>query len=222
MAFEDFTTYDETDEGSTVTVTSSKVSFTSLTRDEEAHVSDSKGTAHFNGDFTHQFECEVTASSGFNVTTFWGLANVQADLKTIIDASGDAIVFNAQVTVPQFYLQIVENGTPNSNNSVNLTKGTRYYVTITRDDDGGVNNTGRVIAFIRTGSHGGALFDTLLVDCGVGEQNDFEYVYGLMSFDDGVGGITMDGYTENLDLNEAVGGLPIPVAMNHLKNQGVA
>lgn len=200
MANEDFTTYDETDEGTNVTVIASKVSWIKITRAETSHVSDSKGGGHFGGDFTHKFECMYENFNGFEIINFWALANVQVDWKTIIDASAKAHVFSLQNE--EFMLHVAEAGGRTTDIWANPAVSTTYFITIDRDDDGGANNTGQLVALIRTGSHAGALQDTLTVDCAVGEQNDFEYVFGLMSYDDNEAGAWADGFTQNLDLQE--------------------
>ena len=191
MANENFTTYDETDEGTNVTVIASKVSWTQMDRDETSHVSDSKGVGHFSGDFTHLFECLWENQSGYNIFMYWALANQQADYKTIDNASGDLQSFGNENN--NFKLYVLENGSPNTDTYLNPAESTLHYITLSRDDDGGANNTGQLVALIRTGSHSGNLEDTLTVDCGVGEQNDFEYIFGLMSFDDAGGDKYADG-----------------------------
>lgn len=221
MAYEDFTTYDETDEGDNVTVIASKVSWVSLTRGESSYVSKSKGSNHFSGDFTHQFVCNFSDRFSYALVGAWALANVQNDLKGIVDSSGDGLFFGQESSALVFKLYTVENGSLNGDISITFTASTDYYVTIVRDDDGGANSTGQITATIRTGSHVGSVFDILTVDCGVGEQNDFEYIYGLQGYDSGSGGAgSISGYTENLDLNEVSVSI-IPLIMyNRRMNNG--
>lgn len=201
MAFENFTTYDKTDEGTNITVIASKVSWAGLGRDDSSHVSDSKGVGHFSGDFAHKFECLWENEVEYGISIYWSLANQQGDFKEIRDASGDFLTFHNEDGT--FVLNVDENGSSADQEVYAVpAESTLHFVTITRDDDGGANNTGQLVALIRTGSHSGNLEATLTADCSVGEQNDFEFVFGLMSYDDNQAPHSIDGYTQNLDLQE--------------------
>lgn len=217
MAYEDFTTYDETDEGDNVTVAQNKVSWEDLARDETSHVSSDKGVNHFGGDFEHLFECQYSGANGWEIHSYWAIANVQQNMKEIDDAGGDYQAFtNAN---EEFKLKVIENGGTSDDTWADPVSGTTYYITLARDDDGGANNTGQLTAEIRITSHSGELKATLTVDCAAGEQNDFRYVFGLMSYDDGEGSAWADGYTENLDLQEAAppaGGQMISIQISKL------
>jgi len=203
MAIENFTTYDETDEGTNITVIAAKVSWNNLDRDETSHVSDSKGVNHFSGDFAHKFEMQFSNEVGFYPLVYhWALANAQLDSKSLTDAGADAYLFGVYGDGDILRLRILEDGTPSSQ-TWGATAGTTYFITITRDDDGGANNTGQLKAYVRTGSHSGNLEATLTQDCSAGEQNDFEYVFGVMTYDSGDADRTFDGFTQNLDLGEA-------------------
>jgi hypothetical protein len=202
MAYEDFNTYDETDEGGNVTVTASKISWALLTRAQSSHVSLSKGSAHFGGDLEHKFRCQHSNVFASPLACFWALANTQADYKALIDAGADAAMFY-HYTAANLRLVALENGAPVTDQWAGASSSVTYYVTVRRDDDGGANGTGQYTAEVRTGGHAGTLKDTLTVDCSAGEQNDFEYVFGLMSYDDNDAGNRSSGFTENLDLQEA-------------------
>lgn len=204
MAYEDFTTYDEADEGNNVTVISSKVSWVGLTEKETSHVSDSKGAAHFNGDFEHLFECQFLNTTLNPEFGFWALTNSQNDKTTLITISEDFVVFQ-QFTNSYFMFQNYINGNMNAQDYWDsASESTTYYITLNYDRDGGANGTGQYIAEIRTGSHLGTLQDTLTVDCPVGGQHDYEYIFGLIGNDVGTGGDAnyADGFTQNLDLQE--------------------
>lgn len=203
MAYEDFRTYDETDEGTNVTVAENKISWTGLTGAETSHVSDSKGAAYFNSDFTHQFECQFLSIGAGNWVGFWMLANAQADQKTLIDAGADFVTFFQYNT--DLYFRVYENGGIGEGQIYDAADSTTYYVTITYDRDGGTNSTGQYVAVIRTGSHAGPTVATLTLNCSVGEQNDFEFIYGLSSYDRADAARSSDGFTQNLDLDVVAG-----------------
>lgn len=210
MATEDFTTYDETDEGTNVTVIAAKVSWVGVDRDETSHVSDSKGVNHFSGDFTHKFEFQASNMDNSAQYSHWALANAQADSKTLVDASADFYHFRSRNAAGTYQLRlfVVENGSGTNDEWTGGAEGTTYFVTISRDDDGGANNTGQLTAEIHTGDYhpGGVHKDLLTVDCSAGEQNDFEYAFGFMSYDDNTTSRAGDGFTQNLDLGEVVVG----------------
>lgn len=202
MAIENFTTYDETDEGSNVTIIASKVSWNDLARTHTSHVSDSKGAGHFSGDFEHKFEFQFSDRVNDPIAVPWALANAQLNSKALADAGADAAFFWQYRD--GLRVRLLENGAFNDSLVFVGVDGTLYFVTIKRDDDGGVNNTGQLTAEIHTGDYhpAGTHVDLLTVDASAGEQNDFEYIFGLMTYDDNSGGNTIDGFTQNLDLQE--------------------
>ena len=203
--YEDFTTYTEVDAGNNITVATNKISWTALDRNEESYVYADKGVDHFDGDFSHKFEIYRENASGYPVIYYWGIANAVDDLLGIDNAGGDfqAFLFEAsEGGGGTITLRICENGSTTSDSWTAALDTTVYYVTVERDDDGGANGTGQLTAEIRTGSHTGTLQDTLTVDCGSGEQNDFRYIYGVSAHNSGHSDRCSDGYTANLDLQE--------------------
>jgi hypothetical protein len=222
VAIENFTGYDETDEGDNVTRIASKVSWDDLDRDESSHVSDSKGAGHFSGDFEHKFECLWENHVGYGLVFYWALANVQEDWKTIDNASGDAQGFAFENENLGIYT--LENGGVDSDVYETPAESTLHYITVARDDDGGANGTGQITVEIHEGDYhpAGTHKDLLTIDCGAGEQNDFEFVFGLMSFDDGTPNNTVDGYTQNLDLQEGAPPAGHPYYYREFANRRVA
>jgi hypothetical protein len=206
MGNEDFTTYTEVDPNSRVDVSSEKIDFTDIQRNETAYRASDKGAAYFSDDFTHQFEALVSTVATTNGIAFvWGLANQLNDLRNINVAAGDKdnqAIYLINASVKRFNLRVGENGTASDDPSTPLSANTLYFLTIIRDDDGGVNGTGQLICYIRTGSHTGTLVDTLTVDCSAGEQNDFRYLYGFSSHNNGTTS-AISGFAQNLDLGLA-------------------
>lgn len=210
MAYEDFTTYTEFDEGSDITVDSAtKVSWLALeTRRNTGYVYKDKGVNHFNGDFTHKFEMQFSNVGDTAHVSYWLLANAIGDFEALRVAGEDFYAFRLYDSTEELYLSIYENGSVTNDGWAppGPQASTTYYIEIVRDDDGGANNTGRLTAYIRTGSHSGALQDTLVVDCAAGEQNDFRYLYCASTRDSSglPGGTT--GFTQNLDIGEVSAG----------------
>lgn len=203
---EDFTTYTEVDQGDKIVVDSAiKVSWTGLaSRWLHGYVYKDFGVDHFNGDFTHKFETQYSGISDVAVlVSSWVLGNTVGDLRIIVAGSGDAHSFHLyNGGTPSFRLWIVEGGATSADEWASPSASTTYFVEIVRDDDGGSNNTGRLTAYIRTGSHSGVLQDTLVVDCAAGEQNDFRYIYAVSTYDDSSSVEISSGYTQNLDVGE--------------------
>jgi hypothetical protein len=115
----------------------------------------------------------------------------------------------------------LENGSLSIDENNLFEDGVWHYIRIVRDDDGGVNGTGQLKAYIATcdyDDNGGALEDTLVLDCGAGEQNDFRYIYAMATYNDVTPNYTIDGGIANLNLEETVN---IPIAMHYRKLAGV-
>lgn len=215
MAIEDFTTYTETDPDSVITVDANTVSWVNLdSRDVTSMVAYDKGVNHFDGDFEHKFSCKFTNAAQFNLPVHWALTNsynTNDDLNDMIINDEDLFIFyfyHGDENVLQFGLQIIEDGEQNADAWTSALDNVVYFIRITRDDDGGANNTGQLKAYIATGNYddeAGSLQDTLSLDCAVGEQNDFQYIYPLLSFDTNHVDDPCDGFTENLDLGEDEG-----------------
>lgn len=204
MANEDFTTYTEEDPLTKITITSSKVSWVSLDRNDVSYVYKDAGVNHFDGDFTHQFETmEITGTENGAFLYPYAVHNNVGDFNnTVVDGIGLGLAYLS--STPRIYFYLFENGSFNSDMSVTLLLDTLYYITVIRDDDGGANSTGQYTVYIRTGSHEGTLIDTLVEDCSAGEQNDLRYIYSIATSGVGSGVPAGDGYSQNLDLNESV------------------
>ncbi len=111
-------------------------------------------------------------------------AKVQADEEFITVFQG---------TNTNLALGIVEEGS-STTDEFNHTTGTTYYCTVVR-----TYSTNVYTMYVRTGSHVGTLVDTLVVTAAA--AYDFRYCYGAQSLDVGTG--TIDGFIQNLNLNEA-------------------
>lgn len=211
MAYEDFTTYTEFDEGGNIIIDSAtKVSWNGLeSRRKTGYLYKDKGINHFNGDFTHKFEMSFSSVGNVDHVNHWMLANIIGDLKDVEGTGGDAHSFFVYDDTEYLILRITENGGFTQDNWAppGPIASTTYYVEVVRDDNGGANNTGRLTAYIRTGSHAGVLKDTLTVDSAVGEQNDFRYLYSVATYDDGnLSAGAVLGFTQNLDISEVAVG----------------
>lgn len=202
MAYEDFTTYTEVDPNNRITVTPTKATVVEFPRNETAYLLDDKGVAHFNGNHTHLIEIYGGRPHNNSAYAPYCLQNIVGDFADAY--AGDCIALQLRhpsAEAVRFYLYVFEGGVAvNEDSTPNKADETLYYVTIDRDYNGGVNSKGRMTATIRTGSHTGALIDTLIADCTV--QTNFRYISPCSSQD--INNITkMEAYSQNLDLQES-------------------
>jgi hypothetical protein len=211
---EDYTTYTEVDQGSDITVAANTITITGfLSRTQTGYVYKDKGAAHFSGDFTHRLKVNISAIQTNTIAVVWGLSNTVGDEKGWRDASDDSICirFATAISWERIYLVLDENGSSPSNDYYQgWSTSTDYYLTIDRDDDGGSNSTGLYTLYICTtnyyGEGGAVLVDTLTAQSSAGEQNDFQYCYGLAGYDDNSPSPTVSGTIKDLDLGEASAG----------------
>ncbi|MHC4114003.1 MAG: hypothetical protein ACYSSL_01580 [Planctomycetota bacterium] len=228
MPIEDFTTYTEVDPGADITVDANTISWDDLdSRGTDSYVYYDKGAGFFDGDFSHTFLLLRGADIDTGASPFhWVLANDIDDYYSLIvddkDAAGVKVYYGGASS--GIYLTLLEAGEEAQDGWSGVGKpaaDTVYYMTVDRNDDGGVNGTGRYICYICTGNYygesGSSLQDTLQLDSSAGCQFDFRYVYGVNTVNTG-SSYYSDGYTEDLDLH--IG--PIPVVMHHLRQQKIA
>ncbi len=209
MAIENFTTYTEVDPNSKITVASSKVSWDDLSRNEEAYVYKDKGYDFFDKDFTHKLKVQFSdyGSGSSCRANHWAVADVLDDEYGWITGFSSAVNLLEYNNDYRIYLQIIDVGAPTSDGWTGAEPSVTYYITITRDRDGGVNNRGRYTAYICTNGYygeGGNLEDTLQVDSQSLEPDpvDYQYIFACNTYNDG-NPMTIDGFTEDLDLGLA-------------------
>ena len=183
MAKETFTSYTEVDPGSAITVAANTITWTELSsRADDSYVYYDFGANYFSGDFTHKFKINVSDMDTSIAFWFpWALANSVNDMKGIDNAGESFIAFGLHNTGTfDMYLYVCESGNLSTDNSLNLSLDTDYYITVNRDDSAGTNSTGLLTAYICTGAHygeGGTVVDTLVYNCKPGSKPDFRYLY---------------------------------------------
>jgi hypothetical protein len=218
MASEDFTTYTETDPGNDFTVTSSRITVSTLAENRDSFVYDDKGVDHFDGDYEHLETVYITSQDTSNNVEVYCLANVIDDFKSIRDVlNEDAIAVELFRTTGgdyQITLKEVDSGTQYADGYVGLNTATLYYLTIERDES--VGTYGTIYLYLYDDSDRTSLVDTMSITLHTSKK-DYRYVYGIQSFNSG-NVQTFSGYTENLDLQEAAaaGGIS-----NHMIMMGV-
>lgn len=204
MAVEDFTAYTESDPGSEITVTSTKVSWASMARDVDSWVVDDKGVDHFDGDFTHLVETQLTADGSTGLGTFWAIANAIDTWDDIDAAGGSQLLAFFYGTGPAIYIREIDSGTQYSDTSVNLSAGTTYYLEIERDESVGTHGT--LYCRIYSDSGRTTLVDTLSIALH-SSKKDFRYIYACQNLNTGDSGASREStaFSQNLDLQEAGG-----------------
>ncbi len=207
MAIENFTTYTEVDPNGKITVTSSKVSWDNLSRNEEAYVYKSMGSEFFDKDFTHKFKVYFGYYGGGYTcrAAHWAVADVLDDESGWSLGGANAVSLFQYNYDYRIYLKIYDSGSGTQDSWTGAEPLITYYITITRDRDGGVNNSGRYTAYICTGGYygeGGNLEDMLQVDSQAEAPADYHYIFACNTYNDG-NPMYIDGFTEDLDLGLA-------------------
>ena len=214
MANEDFTTYTEVDDADDITVTSSKVTATSMQLLVFSYVSDDKGINHFAGDFEHKFTTEFSNAVGSaGECAAWHLCNTLGGYHYY---SGYSRKYNhltivLMISVPT--IQLWENN--GSENNVTDDYGgsvsTTYYMTVKRDEN--VGDYGTAYLYIYSDSGRTNLLDTLTIT--LQAKQDFRYVCVMNA--EGYNSIhAINAYTENLDLQEEEG-VTVPIMAHHYR-----
>ena len=216
MAQENFTTWTEGDPNSRLSVTASAVTATNLYRDDGGTwVYKDFGSDHFNGDFEHRFKFNIDTAANYSVVFPWLLTNTVNEPNDIDAAGGDfqgVCYYQQNAYTFHLYPLLCENGTLSQGygtvtNTVQISYDTDYFITVTRTDAGGVNSTGQLKLEVYTtnysGESGAVEVGTTTRDCGVGEQNDFQYLFSTCVERASGATFPMSGVVSNFDLQES-------------------
>ena len=197
-------TFTETDDESQIdSVTPAQVTWTDMEQDYTEIVYRDYGANYFNGDFSFRFTCQYANIDNWGITAFFVLnKNLESGGVTTntTEETDDLVSFRIYDNdgTEELKLHVYEDGVSTAADTwASPSPSTDYYITITRDYDGGANSTGQYKVYIRTGSHSGTLQDTLSVDSIVGEQNDFQYLFVLDGWEKAIGSRESDGYTKD-------------------------
>ena len=201
-AIENFGGWAETDPNSRVAVTSSRVTWTDLTRDEDAYVYKDKGADYFSGNFEIQFTHKsIDGATDSSVVSIWAVANTVDDLIGIDTANGSALavyVGNAVgSTKIDFGMEELDSGTAYYSSTYRGDYGTNYYITVKRNE--AVGAYGTLYCYIYSDSARTNLLSTLSRSLH-SSRKDFRYIYALQSWDTGEAVITHSGYNEDVEI----------------------
>lgn len=202
---EDFTTYTEVDEGSDVTKTADRITFTAVdTRSDTFHVHYDKTADHFDGDFEHLVKTYVSSIVDLAIFATWMLSNNVGDFRAHSAGGWSHLNTYWQRSGATYYFFLREqDGASSYTDNFNPSLSTIYYIEHERDE--AVGDHGTLYAYICTDDYwddGGTQIDTLTLTLHTSKK-DFRYIYGLASYDTAAStGITATGYVELLDLQE--------------------
>ncbi len=200
---QDYTGYIEVDPNTRIAVSASRVTWTDLARNETAYVYDDFGAAFFAGDFTHTLGLTITAGdlSSALFSAVWLITNTVDEYKGIRNNDALALVFFFSGATPNIRLIETVGGSNSESSQFNITIGTTYYMTITRDETVGANGT--LTCKIYSDATRTTLLDTLSRTLNV--KNDFRYIYAFASYDTSNAN-KHSGYTENLKVYNVTAG----------------
>jgi len=194
VAIENLATYTEVDAGNDLTVTTTKVDFDTMAANVVDYLYDSKGAAHWSGDFSIDFEhLHSAASGGFSSNFGVSVADSIGDLWTV----GTCLSTYVEVTTYLPYVADIDGtGTWDAwTAGSGLTVDTLYYSTFSR--------TGNTLDWdIYSDSDRTTLVQNITLTI-VNTSQTFEYMYAVSSID--VGEVdTITGYVQNIDLKEPI------------------
>jgi hypothetical protein len=189
------------DPNNRVNVATNTLTITDIPKNEEITMTKDYGVDYFSGDFEHQFEVNVpTSGTGSPTMGIWCLANTVDDFRGL-DQSNHGIQIRATGLIETDWdLKLGIEYQSSSNNISALSYNTTYYCTITRDDDGGVNGTGRYVLTAYTDSDRTNVFGTAQVDGWAGNTFDFRYLYACGSYNMAEAGSSMSMIISNLEI----------------------
>ncbi|HUT35472.1 MAG TPA: hypothetical protein VNE39_18435, partial [Planctomycetota bacterium] len=192
--YQDLSTYAEVDPDGDLTIGEAgnvRCTFDTMLRSVAAYLTKDFGAGHF-GNYTHDFDCFVSATSSFTAhADLWGVSNAAG---TFADrATGQTVYWYYSGTGSIQYLNLREMSTGASDAYV-ATLSTPYYCTAIRSGTDGsceiYDDPGRLL---------GDLLDTLIVTVAA---TTYRYHIACASRE-ATGTATITGYVENHDLHEA-------------------
>lgn len=212
MGAENFLTFQESDPDSTITRTSSRVTWTDMLAGAgSAYVYRDMGVNFFDSSFVQTLTINQTASERGGATVgCWAMSNDLDDFRGLMAGSKDAFViqFSHAQSPDEVRLKLHElDGGVAYNDGSNgyvTTDGTVYYLKITRDET--VGSYGEIKLQVYSNAARTTLLNTQQFNLHTSKK-DFRYVMPCQSSDE-TAAITKksSGYSEDLVLGETGGG----------------
>ena len=199
---ENFYGYTEVDPNTRITVTSSRVTWASLQRNEDAYVYKDMTAGYFAGDFTHLFAIRLTGGANNGFVGCWALTNLVDDLVGIDSANGDYLAIYIKIgssTSRTIAIQECDGGSITSGTAYGIEFNTTYYLKVVRDES--VGTYGTIYLYIYSDSARTTLLATQSVTLNTSKK-DFRYVYACVSYN-ASSSEAQSAYTENMTLYNA-------------------
>jgi len=212
-ATENFTTWAETDTGGYLAPSGTTLTATAVPRNQICYVSKDFGADYWNGDFSVNFQFVPGAVSHTDTTSFLGLCAFTDALYnwyhlSVNGGAGVTPVYSRDATGYKLFLWMVKSGSEwfAFSDNIYVSMGTTYYVTFSRDYDGGTEEKGLYTLTVCTGNYygesGASLVGSETLDAPATAVQDFRYVLtGLSKLNGGVQATS--GVLSNLDLSGA-------------------
>ncbi len=209
---EDFTSgsWIEIDPGSDIAITDANtITVTAMPSNLSAYVYKDFGADFFGGDLLIRERITVTASANLGFFGALCLANAPQDYQNMIwsDADGILVYWREVDNVETLFLNVLVDGNPYTD-SMTGTLSTEYFLTLSRDYDGGTNGAGLVTLYVCTGAHyggaGSTLVDTLQVHVPAGGAQNFSTALVAQSMTN-QGSNTVSGTITHLELGAPTG-----------------
>jgi len=196
----DFTdpAWTEADPNTLITVAADKVSWAALSRNEDAWVYYDYGVDYFDGDFRHEFECELTAADDGAVVYCWALANAIDNFRDLDVDGGSFLGIFLYRTGAAYWIYMIECDSGDIYQAgVVIATGTHYYVTVVRDES--IGTYGTIYMYVYSDVN-----KTILVGKGAlllhTDKKDFRYLYACVSYND-TNIAELTGWVQNLRLS---------------------
>jgi len=215
MAVEDFTGYTEVDPDTTITVTATKIAVDECS--DDTYVYDDKGADHFGASWDHDYEHTSRDISSGDKQGAVAVSNTVDDAAAWLSNNNEAVgaYFRRYYDVGyknRYFICDYEDGDTDGSSYECDATGTKYYLTFKRTSETNVSLE------IYSDSGRTSLEDTVSVTITSGRR--YRYIFGIEH--SAAGSVTVDFDVENLDLQEAAGGISIPVVMRTYRNRRVA
>ena len=208
---EDFTSgWIELDPGDDIAITDANtITVTALPSNLSAYVYKDFGEGFFGGDLLLRERITVTASYNLGFFGALCLSNAPRDYQNMIWSGDDGIlVYWREVNnVETLFLNVLVDGNPYTD-SMTGTLSKEYFLTLSRDYDGGTYGAGLVTLYVCTGAHyggaGSTLVDTLQVHVPAGGAQNFSTAMVAQSMTN-QGSNTVSGTITHLELGAPTG-----------------
>jgi hypothetical protein len=192
---ENYTTYTEVDPNSHLSETSSRVTLTTLRRDETAYVYKDKGAGYYNGSYQIDFLFNVASPSGAPISYLIKLANGIGSDNQVCGAGGNCNGAYIYYSGTQWLWTAAEHygGTGYAGTSYVINASTTYYCSLVRNM--AVGTYGTLYLYTYSDSDRQTLLNTQTLTLHGTTNTQFQYRYAVQTVNDG-GNAYLSGYVE--------------------------